>query len=245
MLFEWRSSLRVLYFWNCVWVAYALYEYSKRIDTNKGNLRKKLENKGRNERDASRRFCCAVDSTIWIIEMPSCVRIKTEVDAPRHRRAFRAVQQRRIVLSPRLAILGISRFTDCIWHLVSGREKHEPAFRALSFRATPVGRRSKRKNKEEVRREIRRTIRRKLDAFISRDFLSCSGGATLLVLFFSLLFSRPIRSSLPPYDEPSPRPKDRNDFSRTNIRTFKIFGLSIDCHRSTGCRKVSNFFVPK
>lgn len=115
--------------------------------------------------------------------MPSCVRIKTEVDALRHRRAFRAVQQRRIILSPRLAILGISRFTDCIWRLVSGREKHEPALRILSFRATPVGRRSKRKSKEEVRREIRRTIRRKLDAFISRDFLSCSG-ATLLVLFF-------------------------------------------------------------
>lgn len=111
--------------------------------------------------------------------MPSCVRVKTEVDAPRHRRAFRAVQQRRIILSPRLAILGISRFTDCIWHLVSGREKHEPTLRVLSFRATPVERRGKRRSKEEVRREIRRTIRRKLDAFISRDFLSCSG-ATLL-----------------------------------------------------------------
>jgi len=99
---------------------------------------------------------------------------------------LRAVQ-RRVILSPRLAILGISRFTNCIWHLVSGRERHESALRALSFRATPprhaVGCRSERESKEEVRREIRRTIRRKLDAFISRDFLSCSR-ATFLVLFF-------------------------------------------------------------
>lgn len=140
-----------------------------------------------------------------------------------------------------LAILGISRFTDCIWHLVSGREKHESTLRALSFRATLVGRRGKRKSKEEVRREIRRTIRRKLDAFISRDFLSCSG-ATFLVLFFPLLSNSCIPLSVRRIE---PLTEDRNDFSRAGIRTFWFFGLSIDCHRSTECRGEPNFFVPK
>lgn len=151
--------------------------------------------------------------------------------------ALRAVQ-RRVILSPRLAILGISRFTNCIWHLVSGRERHEPALRALSFRATPVGCRSERESKEEVRREIRRTIRRKLDAFISRDFLSCSRAT-------SFSFFRLLSNSFIPLYELSPWPKDRNDFSRASIRLFWLFGLSIDCHRFTGYRKELDFFVSK
>jgi len=130
--------------------------------------------------------------------MLGCVRIiKTEADALRHRRALRSVTQ--VTLSPRFAILGVSRFADCIWHLVSSCEKHESALRALSSRATPVGR-GERKSEKEVRREIPTNDSQEIGCFYFARFSLMQRSNLLLSLFFPLLSNSFILLSV----EPSP-----------------------------------------
>lgn len=116
--------------------------------------------------------------------------------------------RRRLLLL--FSLLGVLRFTDCIWRLScpAVKARTDPFVLFLFALCTGLGRccDEKSKEEEEVRREIRRTIRRKLDAFISRDFPSCSRrrGAALAHPF-SLQPNPPLAFSLPhPRDESSP-----------------------------------------